>query len=179
LVGHLPYALVTNGLEDLHDPDERFSETCKERKVDRCQGEEAAFKMSRKYKTKRKSQMDAQVAYLCKLLVHATDQLYSMALERTCVRPYGPDDPRAFEWMSKIRPGDMVVEKTSFRLNPERLGRILAIEESKNLYWLVLADGRVVSWSNCSFVRIPDLRHWRGLPMKKSGDPDPDTEDWG
>lgn len=96
--------------------------------------------------------------FMAQALCYMASEMYSLALARCHVVPYGPDDRTLFNWMNDPGPGDMVVEWTSLSLSPKRVGRMLAIEEEDGyeVYYIVGIDGEVMRWTNCTFIRIPD-----------------------
>lgn len=107
--------------------------------------------------------LDPGSKFVAMALCYAADQMWGLALARCHVQPYGPNDKELYNWMTKIEPGHLVVEKSSLRLHPARIGRLLGIEKSENgdhTYTLVTMEGEVVEWRNCSFIRVPDPAGW-------------------
>lgn len=112
--------------------------------------------------------IDPQTKFLAQMLIYVAEQMECLALARCHVVPYGPHDSRLADWMSKTRPGDLVVERSALSLAPQRVGRMLGVEKVKHeghsttVYTIVGIDGEVMRWENCNFMRIPDPNYYRG-----------------
>jgi hypothetical protein len=109
-----------------------------------------------------------QALFLARTVVFLAEQLYTMSLRRGYVS--GPNDRSSYGWMTKVSPGDLVVEKSSMRLVPHRVGRVIGMEKDafgQDAYVVIGWDGEFMRWENCSFVRIPDPNDWPrgGVPM--------------
>jgi hypothetical protein len=115
----------------------------------------------------------AQALFLARTVVFLAEQLYKLSLRRGHVPPYGPHDNLAFDWMRNPSPGDLVIEKTSLALHPQRVGRLLGMEPDgfggQRVYFVIGWDGEFMRWENCEFIRIPDPNDWPrgGVPLKE------------
>lgn len=98
--------------------------------------------------------LDPQTLFLVQALIVTAKEMYALALARSHVVPYGPDDRSLLRWMTDVRPGDLVLENSSLGLHPERIGRMLCVEDG--VYTVVGIEGEVMRWENSDFIRIPD-----------------------
>lgn len=111
-------------------------------------------------KTSRRNLQREVERFVLSIVVLLGEEWKNGALFRSRVRH--AQDCRVIDWTRDYRPGDLVMETSSLGLHPERIGRLLHIEDEggQKFFYLVIPSGEVKSWTNASFMRIPDPAMW-------------------